>query len=241
MLQKTRGIVLHSLKYGETGLITTIYTEAYGRMSFIMQGIHGKKSAVKANLLTQLSLLEMEVDFKQGRELQRAREVKNSSPFSTIPYEISKSSQALFLAELLFKVLREEESRPELFEFIYRSIQVLDLMEQGIVNFHLIFLIQLARYLGFAPTKNHSSSNLYFDILAGKFVSSAPDHPWFLKEAESTVLSKLLDMNYQSSAEFKPDQELRNILLTFILDYYGLHIGNKLNVKSLEVLRLILH
>ena len=68
MLHKTRGIVIHSIKYGETGLITTIYTEAYGRMSFIMQGIHSKKSPVKANLLRQLSLLEMEVDFKQGAE-----------------------------------------------------------------------------------------------------------------------------------------------------------------------------
>jgi len=241
MLQKTRGIVLHSLKYGETGLITTIYTEAFGRMSFIMQGIHGKKSPVKANLLRQLSLLEMEVDFKQGRELQRVREVKNSSPFATIPYEIAKSSQVLFLAEMLNKVLREEESRPELFEFLYHSIQVLDLMENGIANFHLLFLIQLTRFLGFAPSNNYSAQNQFFDMIAGKFVLSPPDHPWFLKESESPVLSRLLGMNYQNSTEFKPEQGLRNIFLDFILEYYGLHLGNKLNVKSLEILRQILH
>ena len=132
MLQKSRGIVLRSLKYGDNGLITNIYTEAFGRMSFIMQGIHRKKSTVKANLLSQLSLLEMEVDFKPGRELQRVREVKNLSPFGSIPYEIIKSTQALFLAELLQKVLKEEESHPDLFEFLYHSIQVLDLMEKGI-------------------------------------------------------------------------------------------------------------
>jgi DNA repair protein RecO (recombination protein O) len=241
MLQKTRGIVLHSLKYGETGMITTIYTEVHGRMSFIMQGIHGKRSQVKANLLRQLSLLEMEVDFKQGRELQRVREVKNSSPFVSIPYEISKSSQALFLAELLHKVLREEEARPELFEFLYRSIQMLDLMDDGIANFHLLFLIQLTRYLGFEPTNNHSPSNRYFDMIAGKFVIMPPDHPWFLKELESEMVARLLGMNYQSSSGFMVNSELRNLLLTCILDYYGLHFGNKLNVKSLEILKLILH
>ena len=239
MLQKTRGIVLHSIKYGENGLITTIYTEAFGRMTFIMQGIRAKKSAVKANLLSQLSLLEMEVDYKHGRELQRVREVKNSSPFSSVPYEIAKSTQALFLAELLHRVLKEEESRPELFEFLYHSIQFLDLMETGIANFHLLFLLQLSRYLGFAPTRNFSASNLYFDMIAGNFVGSTPDHQWFLKEFESSVLSRLLDMNYQNSPEFKTDHDLRNILLTFILDYFGLHIGYKLNIKSMEVLKLI--
>ena len=241
MLQKTRGIVLHSLKYGETGMITTIYTEVFGRMSFIMQGIHGKRSSVKANLLRQLTLLEMEVDFKQGRELQRVRELKNIHPFGSIPYEIPKSSMALFLSELLHKVLREEESRPELFNFLFRSIQVLDLMEDGTANFHLLFLLQLSRYLGFAPTNNFSESNQFFDMIAGKFVISPPDHPWFLKSSESSELAQLLNMGYQNSSDFKPNYEVRNEILNSILDYYGLHLGNKLNIKSLEILRLILH
>ena len=241
MLQKTRGIVLHSIKYGETGMITTIYTEAFGRMSFIMQGIHGKRSAVKANLLRQLSLLEMEVDFKQGRELQRVREIRNILPFISIPYEISKSTQALFISELLHKVLREEESRPELFHFLYHSIELLDLMEDGIANYHILFLLQLSRYLGFAPSNNYSESNQFFDMIAGKFVSPPPNHPWFLKNTESSVLAKLLDMGYQDLAEFNPGQGFRSVYLNSIIDYYGLHIGNKLNLKSLEILRIILH
>ena len=241
MLQKTRGIVLHSLKYGESGTVTTIYTEAFGRMSFIMQGIHGKKSSVKGNLLKQLFLLEMEVDHKQGRELQRVKEIKNLSPFGSIPFEIAKSSQAIFLAELLNKVLREEESRPDLFKFLFHSIQILDLMEDGIGNFHLLFLIQLTRYLGFAPINNFSESNQFFDMIAGKFVNSTPVHPWFLKNPESSVLSQLMGLTYQNSAEFRPDQRLRYILLDFILEYYGLHLGNKLNLKSLEILKEVLH
>jgi len=241
MLQKTRGIVLRSIKYGETGMITTIYTEAFGRMAFIMQGIHGKKSSVKGNLLKQLFLLEMEVDFKPGRELQRVKEIKNSSPFGSIPFGIVKSSQALFLAEFLEKVLREEESRPELFGFLFRSIQVLDLLEDGVNNFHLIFLIQLTRYLGFGPTNNYTESNQFFDMIAGNFVLSPPVHPWFLQIPQSSVLARLIGMSYQNSTEFKPDQGLRNFLLDFLLEYYGLHFGSKLNLKSLEIFRDILH
>lgn len=241
MLQKTRGIVLHSLKYGDTGLITTIYTELHGRLSFIMQGIHGKKSAVKANLLRQFSLLEMEVDFKQGRDLQRVRELKIHTPFQTIPYQIAKSTQVLFLAEILNKVLREEEAHPELFEFIFSSILILDLMEDGISNFHLIFLIQLTRFLGFAPTNNYAPEYRFFDMIVGKFVLMPPEHPRHLKEIGSSTLHELLQTNYQNSADLKLTSELRVSMLTFLLDYYELHLGNKLSVKSLEIVRDILH
>jgi DNA repair protein RecO (recombination protein O) len=241
MLQKTRAIVLHNLKYGETGLITTMYTESFGRMSFIIQGIHGKRSSVKANLLRQLSLLEMEVDYKPGRELQRVREVRNNYPFGSIPYGIVKSSLALFLAELLYKVIREEESRHNLFEFLISSIQVLDLMEEGVNNFHLLFLIQLTRYLGFAPSNNYSASDPYFDMIGGKFVSSTPPHPWYLIHSESTLLAQLLEMGYQNLTEFKTELQLRNQLLTSVLNYYGIHLGNNLNLKSLEIIKEVLH
>ena len=241
MLQKTRGIVLHGLRYGENGTVTTIYTEAFGRISFLMQGTHGKKSSVKSNLLRQLFLLEMEVDHKPGRELQRVREIKNIVPYRSIPFEISKSTQAIFLAEILGKVLREEESRPELFEFLFRSCQIFDLMEEGIGNFHLIFLVQLTRYLGFGPMNNYSEANQIFDLIGGKFVSLPPTHPWFLKNPESSVLFQLLGLNYQNSAEFKPEKGLRQVLLDIVLDYYGLHLGSKLKLKSLEIVREILH
>ena len=241
MLQKTRGIVLHSLKYGDTGLITTIYTELHGRLSFMMQGTHGKKSAVKANLLRQFSLLEMEVDFKPGRDLQRVKELKIHTPFQSIPYEIAKSTQVLFLAELLNKVLREEEAHPELFEFIFSSILIFDLMEDGIGNFHLIFLLQLTRFLGFAPTNNYTPDYPFFDMIVGKFVLMPPDHPQYLKERGSATLHEILKTNFQNSNNVKIDSELRVSMLQFMLDYYELHIGSKLSLKSLEVVRDILH
>lgn len=241
MLQKTRGIVLHSLRYGENAVITTIYTEAFGRMSFIMQGIHGKKSAVKGNLLKQFFLLEMEVDYKHGRELQRVKEIKNLFPFGSIPFSVVKSTQTMFLAELLHKVLREEEARPELFEFLFRSIQILDLMEEGVSNYHLLFLLQLTRYMGFAPTNNYSETNQVFDMIAGKFAESAPSHQWFMKYPDSAQLARLIGMGYQDASGFRPESQLRALLLDFILEYYGLQIGNKLVLKSLPVIQEVLH
>ena len=241
MLQKTRGIVLHTMKYGETGMITTIYTELFGRMSFLMQGIRAKKSPVKGNNLQSLFLVELEVYYKPGRELHRIKELKNIYPFSSIPFEISKSTQAIFLAELLNKVLREEESRPDLFEFLFYSIQYLDILSEGIGNFHLIFLMQLSRYLGFGPTNNFSDDYTYFDLIAGAFVPIIPPHPHYLKRDESSVLADLLTITYQKAAELRIDKTIREILPDRFLDYFNLHLGTNFNIKSLEILREILH
>jgi DNA repair protein RecO (recombination protein O) len=241
MLQKTRGIVLHTMKYGETGTITTIYTELFGRVSFLMQGIRAKKSLVKGNHLQSLFLVELEIYYKQGRELHRIKELKNVYPFSSIPFEIAKSTQAIFLAEILNKVLREEESRPELFEFLFYSIQFLDLLSEGIANFHLIFLMQLSRYLGFGPTNNFSDELPYFDLMAGAFVPAIPPHRHYLKKEESSALAILLNTSYQKASELRVEQGIRIILPERILEYYGLHLGSSLNIKSLEILREILH
>ncbi|MBS3776366.1 MAG: recombination protein O N-terminal domain-containing protein, partial [Bacteroidales bacterium] len=39
MIAKTRAIALHHIKYSDTSVILTAYTEAFGRISFMLQGI----------------------------------------------------------------------------------------------------------------------------------------------------------------------------------------------------------
>lgn len=237
MLHKTKGIVLHSLKYGDSGLVVTLYTEAFGRMSFLMQGVRSKKSPRRGNLIQPLFLLELVVDHKPDRDLQRVKEMKIALPYSAIPFEIVKSTQALFLSEILYKVLKEEEPRPELFEFLTNSFQILDLIGEGRTNFHLVFLIQLSRYLGFGPAENYSASTPFFDLIAGSFTSSPPSHPHFMDREESLIFSKLININYQNCHNIHISKEKKHCLLNLIVDYYSLHLGIKLNIKSLEVLR----
>jgi DNA repair protein RecO (recombination protein O) len=241
MLQKTRGIVLHSLKYGETGIIATIYTELFGRIAFLLHGTRARRSLVKSNQLQILYLVDLEIYHKPGRDLQRIKELKNAYPFSSIPFEITKSTQAIFLAEILNKVLREEESHPQLFEFLFYSIQVLDLLNEGIANFYLIFLIQLSRFLGFGPTNNFTIDAPYYDLMAGGFVPTVPSYPHYLNREESMIFSSLLNMSYEKAAEIRIDLAIRNVLPERILDYFSLHLGSSISSKSLDILREILH
>ena len=136
-----------------TGRIVTVYTEAFGRCSFILQGIHSKNHQTKPTFTATFPAGHGDRS-QAGLELQRAREIRTNHPYQTVPYDIVKASQAL-LAELLFKVLKEEEARPKLFQFLSHSFQIFDLLQHG-EPISILPLIQLTRYMGFAPTDNFS-------------------------------------------------------------------------------------
>ncbi|MCE1199239.1 MAG: DNA repair protein RecO [Marinilabiliales bacterium] len=237
MYSKTEGIVLHSVKYGDNGRVVTLYTEAFGRVSFLMQGLHAKKSAAKANLLQPLFLLALEMDHKQGKEIQRAKESRLLHPYQSLPYDVVKSSQAIFLAEFLYKVLREEEAQPELYRFLDHSFRIFDLLQKGSANFHLSFLLQLARYLGFAPAGSAEPATPYFDLITGTFCTEKPLHPHLLEGEESKLLSLLLSVTYEEAGAVLLSAHQRNLLTQKILDFYALHLGIRFQVKSFEVLR----
>lgn len=103
MLQKTLGIVLHTLKYKDTSLIADIYTEVAGRASFMVSIPRSRKAAVKPVLFQPLALVELEADFRPNATIYKVKEAKSLYPFATLPYDPYKSAIALFLSEFLYR------------------------------------------------------------------------------------------------------------------------------------------
>ena len=197
MLEKTRGIFLHSVKYSETSIIAVIYTEAYGRQSFVV----------------------IEIYYKAGREIHRMKDVRISNPFSTIPFDIRKSSQVIFLAEILYKCLKEEEPNPGLFNFIFNSLSFLDLSEHGISNFHVWFLFKLTQFLGIYPSRDNASVSNFFDLQKAQFVSHEPIHNQFTDKHITRLFATLFDVDYASVERLEYSQNERRQLLDKLLEY----------------------
>ncbi|WP_373806152.1 DNA repair protein RecO, partial [Bacteroides heparinolyticus] len=113
MLQKTLGIVLHTLKYKDTSLIVDVYTEAFGRASFLVSVPRSRKAMVKSVLFQPLALVDLEVELRPTSTIYKVREAKSHYPFSSLPYNPYKSAIAMFLSEFLYRAVREEaENRP---------------------------------------------------------------------------------------------------------------------------------
>lgn len=239
MIHRTKGIVIHTIKYTDNSVISHIYTEKFGRHSFLINAARGKKSSSKINLLQHLSILEMEVYIKQTRDLQRIKEVRLSENFTSIPYNPVKNAVAMFVAEILYRTLQEQESNIPLFSYLFNAIKILDLSDKGYANFHLIFLIGFCRYLGFSPQNNYSTSKEYFDIENALFCSKQPLHPYFISPPESRFLSAVMDCSFENMDTLRLNSTLRNILVKGILDYYRFHVAGMGQIKSFSVLKEI--
>jgi len=99
-IHDTRGVVLHQIKYSESSIITKIYTEAFGIQSFLVRGVRKKGSKIKAGLFQTLSLVDLVVYFKEKSNIQNLKEIKSALPQTSIPFNIKKSTIAIFLKEL---------------------------------------------------------------------------------------------------------------------------------------------
>ncbi|MFH1321048.1 MAG: DNA repair protein RecO [Bacteroidota bacterium] len=240
MTYKTRGIVLHHIKYSETSVIAKVYTEQFGIQSYLINRVRSRSSKIKANVFQPLSLMEMVVYHKENGGLQRVNEVTNSHLFTSIPYDIAKCSIAFFIAEILYRSIREEEANSSLFQFLFNSIQILDLTTSNCANFHLIFMLQLTKHLGFYPNGNYTDKNKYFDLKDGTFLSEQPQHPHYMTPGLSECLSQLLRMNFESFDSFKINKNNRKSVLVKLIEYYELHLIRMKEVKSHLVLESVL-
>jgi DNA repair protein RecO (recombination protein O) len=220
MLHKTKGIVFRYTRYGETSIIVTIFTEVFGLQTYIVNGVRSKTAKNRIALYQPLTLLDLVVYHRENASILRIKEVKCLYPFQTISSDIRKSSIALFICEVVNKAVKEESHAMELCEFLIRSLMSLDQLQHSVENFHLQFLIQLSRYLGFGP----ESPN---EVLGGRMVS----------EEEEKTLKKFITSNEIPS---NVDYTSRANLLDALLRFYARHVENFGEMKSVQVLHEIL-
>lgn len=214
MLHHLKAIVLHSIKYGESGIIAQVYSNLFGRQSFLMNGVRKKNSKISPYLFQPLSMLDIVGYVKETREVQRIKELKASVPLQHLHFDIRKSSIALFLSEILNKTLREADSNIELFDYISHAIQMLDISEKSIENFHLIFLIQYTKFIGIYPKENRDNIN----------------------SLQSTGILELMKYSISDLSEININNKERRRLLNELIKYYQYHIEGLGTIKSLEIL-----
>lgn len=240
MLQKVQGIVLRTVRYKDASLIADVYTEAMGRVSFMVSVPRSRKAAVKSVLFQPLALVELEADFRPNASIYKVKEARSFHPFATLPYDPFKAAIALFLAEFLCRAVREEAENRPLFAYLRHSIVWLDECRGGFANFHLVFLMRLSRFLGLYPNLEDYRAGDYFDLRNACFTSTRPQqHPHYIEPAEAARLTTLMRMNYETMHLFGMSRAERTRCLVLLNEYYRMHLPDFPELKSLEVLRAL--
>lgn len=230
----TKAIVLSSLKYGDTSLIVKAFTLSDGLKSYLLKGVlTARKGKLKAAYFQPLTQLEIVANHKNKGTLESIREVRVTHHYSSLHSDISKNAITLFLAEMLANSIQEEESNIGLFSFLENVLQWLDTNNE-VNNFHIYFLIDLTKYLGFHPDTS-STQGLYFDLLEAEFTNSATLNP-MLKGENLNLFKRFLGMDLDAIDSIKMRKADRQLLLQSLVLYFELHLQGFRKPKSLAIL-----
>ncbi len=221
----------------ERKLIVHIFTREYGRRSYITSpGGASPGHRVRRGLFQPLSILEFD-GFSTRGELHHIEGPIIAQPLSEIPFDIVKSTIALFLSELLYRLIKEGEADPGLYDFVEGSITTLDGLDSSVAaNFHLWFLVQLTHYLGYSPQDNYAEGHA-LDYRAGLYISSDElPHTLLMAPREAKLFYELTHATPAQLPDFALAREQRTTLLTALIDLYGFHTEAIYSVNSLRIL-----
>ncbi len=244
MIHKTKGVVLRSVKYGETSLIVTVFTELFGLQSYLVNGVRtvSKKGGTKAALFQPAAILDLVAYHNEFKNLQRLKEYKWDYLYQHIFSDVRKNAVALFLIELLSKCLKQPEANADLFYFSEDALHHLDEASDAVTaNFPLFFALHLAVFFGFRISDEYSETNHYLDLQEGTFTPTQPKHPYYLQDREAAAVSDILKIMQPAELEqVFLNQETRRRMLHAIEEYYNLHIPDFGAMKTLPVLREVM-
>ena len=242
-MHKTKAIILRTIKYGETSLVVTAFTELFGVQTYMVNGVRtAKKTGMKAAMYQPASLLEMIVYYNEKNTMHRIREANRSFVFDKVQTEVVKNSIAVFMMELLYKLLKQPEPNADLFHFCEDILLQLDQASpQVAANIPLFFTLQLSHFFGFRIDDNISGKNIFLDLQEGNFVEEKPAHLYFLEGDNAALTAELLRIRLPAELDdLKMNHIKRRELLAKYMEYYSLHIADFGQMKTLAVMEEVL-
>jgi DNA repair protein RecO (recombination protein O) len=242
MLHKTRGIVLRTIKYGDTSAIVNIFTELFGVQSYMVNGVRSSKPKAKGNLLQPGNILDLIVYHYEQKSIQRISEFKLGYISVSLNVNVVKSTVSLYMIELLQKSLREPEQHLDLYYFTEQSLEALDKLPLTIAaNIPLYFTLKLAEHLGFRINGRFSEYASYLDLQEGSFTDMPPHHTNYLDAANSELTDRLFQCrDWDSLGSISMNKDIRRKLLYAYLDFFRLHLPDFTELHSPPILHEIL-
>jgi len=244
MVHATKGIVLRTVKYGDTSIITTIYTELFGIQSYIVKGVRqsSKTSAGKAGFFQPSAILDMEVYHNELKQLQFIKEYQWAYLYEKVLFDVVRNTVALFVIELLQHSLKQPEANPELFYLIEDTLKQLDRGNDTLTgNLPLYFTLHLGSELGFQLQGSYSAHTPVLDLQEGVFIADKPTHPYYLDGTLARTTSELSALKFYNDLEnISLNRTTRRELLAAYQTFLSLHISDFGEMKSFGILQEIL-
>lgn len=207
-------IVLNYTKIRDNCIVLHTLTRTYGRRSFLIR----VSSRTSMSYFLPLNIVELSITENPKSDLWYAKPVSLSYPLLGIRGNLFKNTISLFMAEVLYRVLKDGALEGGLYDWCERQVVTLDALDTDFSNYHIRFLLELCIALGFRPESQdmvHFSGDL------------------------QGVIEKFMSADLPSSMLIQLTGKTRNEVASAIIKYLEFHTESAINIRSLQVLREI--
>lgn len=205
-------IVLNFTKIKENSIVLHTLSRTYGRKSFLIRA--GGKSSMSWYL--PLNIIDLSVTENHRSELWTAKPASVEHPLNGIRNNLYKNTMSLFMAEVLYRTIKDGALEDGLFEWCIHQILTLDALETDFSNYHIRFLLELCIALGFRPEAS--------DMI-----------PFSGNNQE--IIEKFMSSDLAESMLIPLNGSIRNDVAYSIIKYLEFHTESAINIRSLQVLR----
>jgi DNA repair protein RecO (recombination protein O) len=157
MAESLNGVLLRRIRYSDTSLILTWFTDLRGKIKTMAKGALRQKSAFagKLDLFFHCDLL---LSFSSKSELHVLREASIKTTFEQIRTNYLKTSAASYFVELIEEVTELDHPAPDIYRLLLRALGYLDRQNpdsRGV----LFFESELCKCLGLYTPNMHSAAD----------------------------------------------------------------------------------
>jgi DNA repair protein RecO (recombination protein O) len=178
--EKSLAIVLRLVEFSETSVITTLFTEDFGKIGAIAKGARRPKSPFEA-ALDLLAVCRIVFIHKSTDTLDLLTEAKLERRFRSAARDLSRLYAGFYVAELLQELTDPGDAHPALFQAANQTLFDLD-QDQPVPALVLRFELVLLRELGLLPSLDtcvgcgapiELAGRVAFGLLAGGVLCNA--------------------------------------------------------------------
>jgi len=218
LLLSSKGLVLKVFPYSDTSIISNIFTDDYGKLTFIVKGIRKPKKPL-LSILQPFNLIELQYYYKRDRGIQLIKEADIIISFEKLRNNFSTIIIGSTILNIINKVFEKEYSNDVVFRLIYKTLNKLSDINYHNKIYFLFFIFHLNKQLGFMPNIDEAKNDIN---QKGAF---------FLDQINETHIDELLNIEIDSDTLKKT--------YNFLIFFMKYHINSMGNIKGLEQIEKI--
>ena len=244
MLISTNAIVLKTIPYGNSSIISRLFTEDQGKITLIAKGAWRPKKTT-GPILEPMNHIHLQYYQKNSREIQVLKDAGLIHKCFTLRSNLDRIILGQTVVEILDKSTPPNNSFPVLYRLVWR---VLDKMNHADMNYWMVFifyLYQLSLRLGFMPNLKTCCqcksifSNAFIDDRTGELIcpDCSPGSKLSLNKNSLIFLQKLENIHLDDiHAGINNTMEMFNAL-TFLVIFTRIHLEGMNRVRSLDMVQ----